>query len=66
MNPVVFLLIPVVIVSVGCTVLFVRGRKPTSLRSGIEDFQREMRALAPRSEDPGPRSRPWLRLARRR
>ena len=48
MSPVVFLLLVVVIVAVGSTVLYLRSRSPSSLESGIDNFQREMQALAPR------------------
>ena len=47
MNPLVFLLIPVVIVLLASFVMYLRGRKPTTLRSGIDSFQREMDALSP-------------------
>jgi hypothetical protein len=46
MNAVVFLILPLVIAVVGCTVLYLRQRKPTSLESGIDSFRREMRALS--------------------
>ena len=32
---------------VGCLILYYRNRKPTSLTHGIEEFQRELKALAP-------------------
>ena len=32
---------------VGILVLWLRNRKPRSLNAGIEEFQRELRALAP-------------------
>lgn len=48
MSPVVFLLIAVVIIGVGSAVLYVRNRTPSSLDAGIDNFQREMQALAPR------------------
>ena len=47
MNPLVFLLIPVVIVLLASLFMWLRGRKPTTLRSGIDGFQREMDALSP-------------------
>jgi hypothetical protein len=49
-NPVAFLLIAVVISVVGSLVLYLRSRTPSSLESGIDNFQREMQALAPRDE----------------
>jgi hypothetical protein len=32
---------------VGGIFLYLRNRKPTSLNAGIEEFQRELKALAP-------------------
>ncbi|MCX7619376.1 MAG: hypothetical protein N2037_00850 [Acidimicrobiales bacterium] len=46
MSNVSFLLIVVVISVVGSLFLWLRSRKPTSLMSSIEEFQREMGALA--------------------
>jgi len=43
----IFLAIPLVIIAIGGVVLWVRHHKPTSVESGIESFQREMRALSP-------------------
>lgn len=60
MSAVAFLLIAVVISVVGCTVLYLRNRAPSSLEAGIETFRREMQALAPRDEQPPPR-RWWKR-----
>ena len=56
----VFLLIAVVISVVGSTVLYMRSRTPSSLDSGIDNFRREMQALAPRDDQPPPR-RWWKR-----
>ena len=47
MSPLAFLAIPLVIVTVGCLWLWARSRRPYTLDSGIDDFQREMRALSP-------------------
>lgn len=47
MSALVFLAIPVVIIAVGVLLLWLRHRKPTSLHSGVEAFQREMKALSP-------------------
>jgi len=52
-----FLLIPVVGITVGCLVIWVRGRKPNTLESGIDSFQREMHALSPEEERAERRSR---------
>jgi len=41
---------------IGGAVLYLRNRKPTSLNHGIEEFQRELKALAPeRRSAPGDR-----------
>ena len=55
MSPVAFLLLAVVISVVGSAVLYLRSRTPTSLEAGIDNFQREMQALAPRDEVAPPR-----------
>ena len=47
MTALIFLAIPLVIIAIGGSVLYLRHRKPTSVESGIESFQREMRALSP-------------------
>jgi hypothetical protein len=60
MNAVAFLLIAVVISVVGSTVLYLRHRTPSSLESGIDNFRREMQALAPRDGAEPPR-RWWKR-----
>ena len=60
MNAVAFLMIAVVISVVGSAVLYLRSRTPSSLESGIDNFRREMEALAPRDEQPSAR-RWWKR-----
>ena len=50
MGAVAFLMIAVVISVVGGLVLYLRNRTPTGLDSGIDNFRREMQALAPRDE----------------
>jgi hypothetical protein len=64
-SAVVFLLIALVISVVGTMVVVVRNRTPRSLDSGIDDFRREMQALAPRGGDghDGRRSRSRSRRA---
>jgi len=52
MSALVFLLIVVVVSAVGSLILWLQHRSPSTLESGIEAFQREMRALAP-PEDQG-------------
>jgi hypothetical protein len=56
-DPIAFLMIAVVISVVGSLVLYLRSRTPTSLDSGIDNFRREMQALAPRDEEPAHRRR---------
>lgn len=51
MNAAVFLLIAVAIAVIGSFVAFLRNRTPASLDSGIDDFRREMQALAPRPDE---------------
>lgn len=52
-----FLLIALVLSAIGVLVLWVRNRDNTSLDSGVEEFQREMRALAPDRRDDERRKR---------
>ncbi|MBI2710263.1 MAG: hypothetical protein HYX34_11300 [Actinobacteria bacterium] len=58
MSVYVYLVVPVLVVAAWCVYLWLRQRQPTSLESGIEDFQREMRALAPDPDAPSARRRP--------
>ena len=60
MTPIAFLLLALVISVVGSAVLYLRSRTPSSLESGIDNFRREMQALAPRDEI-GPQRRWWKR-----
>jgi hypothetical protein len=60
MGTTVFLLIAVVISVGGSAVLYLRNRTPSSLESGIDDFRREMQALAPR-DGQVPQRRWWKR-----
>jgi hypothetical protein len=53
-------MIAVVISVVGCGLLYLRNRTPSSLEAGIDNFRREMQALAPRDEQEPPR-RWWRR-----
>ena len=48
MSGLVFLLIAIAISVVGSMLLYSRHRAPTSMEHGVTEFQREMRALAPR------------------
>ncbi len=47
----------VIIVVVGVSVLAYRNRSARGIESGISSFRRELRALAPESDEP-PRARP--------
>ena len=42
-----FLLVAVVVSAVGTFVLWMRNRDTATLDQGVEEFQREMRALSP-------------------
>jgi hypothetical protein len=55
MSPFVFLLVPVVIIVLASFLLWVRGRQPTNMHSGIQGFEQEMRALSPDSQARKPR-----------
>jgi hypothetical protein len=54
---VVFLLLALAISVVGSVVAYLRSRSSASLDVGIDDFRREMRAIAPRGEGERRRSR---------
>ena len=50
MSNLIYLLLAVAISVLGCLVLWLRHRHPRGLEAGIDEFSRELRALAP---DPG-------------
>ena len=52
MNGLMFLLIAVALSIGGSLILYLRHRDPTSLDHGVDEFQREMRALAPEQQPP--------------
>jgi hypothetical protein len=52
-----FLLIAVVVSVVGTLVIWMRNRGSTSVDHGVEEFQREMRALSPDKRDDDRRRR---------
>jgi hypothetical protein len=56
-NALVFLLIALVLSGIGSAVLVLRNRRPTSVESGIDEFRREMNALAPPDRPRRPRQR---------
>lgn len=47
MSALIFLFLALVISGVGSLVLVLRNRRPSSVGSGVDEFQREMNALAP-------------------
>ena len=65
MTNLVYLGMAVVLSLVGCTVLWLRNRRPRSMEHSIKEFSRELHALAPDglSEEaarrPRARSRGW-------
>ena len=46
-----FLLIAVIVSAIGVLVLWLRNRDSASVDSGVDEFRREMRALAPHERD---------------
>lgn len=65
MTPAVYLLVAVGIVVVVLVALWALNRQPRSIESGIEEFRREMNALAPEREDPSPTAERPRRAGRR-
>lgn len=55
MSALVFLFIALVLSGIGSAVLVMRNRRPTSVESGIDEFRREMNALAPPDRPRRPR-----------
>ncbi|HEY3703355.1 MAG TPA: hypothetical protein VGL32_13920 [Acidimicrobiales bacterium] len=53
MTNLLYVAVPVVLVLLVSVVMAARGRRPTSVESGVEEFSRGLRALAP--EDVGSR-----------
>ena len=54
MSNLLWVLVPLVVSLVVAGALVYRARKPRSLEHGIDEFQRELRALAPRRNEEGP------------
>jgi hypothetical protein len=54
MSAIVFLVIALAIACLGSLIAYMRNRSsnPSSVESGIDDFRREMNALAPRPDGP--------------
>jgi hypothetical protein len=51
MGVLIFLLVPLAVIVIGSLVLTVANHKPRSMRSSMDAFQREMKALSPESEE---------------
>ena len=47
MSNLLYLLIALVLSGIGWVLLWLRHRQPTSMEYGIDEFNRELRALAP-------------------
>jgi len=50
MSNLVYLLVAVGLSVIGSLVVYYRHRRPKSLESGIDEFSRELRALAPKRD----------------
>jgi hypothetical protein len=50
MGVLLFLLVPLAVIIVGSLVLTAVNHKPQSMRSSMDSFQREMKALSPEDE----------------
>ena len=55
MSNLLYLGFAVVLSAIGVLWIYLRNRKPTSLNAGIEEFQRELKALAPERRPEGGR-----------
>lgn len=64
MSALAFLLVVVVVCTIGGLVLWVQHRQPNTLESGLDAFRREMDALAPPEDASQPRVRRAKRPAR--
>lgn len=53
MSNLLWVLVPLLVAVVVAGGLVYRARKPPSLEHGIDEFQRELRALAPRRDEEG-------------
>ncbi len=51
MGVLLFLLVPLVVIVIASAVLTLVNRKPQSMKSSMESFQREMKALSPDDEE---------------
>jgi len=50
MSILLFLLVPLLVIVAGSFVLVLRQRKPQGMRSSIEGFQQQMKALSPEND----------------
>ncbi len=50
-----YLVLAAVLIVVGVSVVLLRNRRPTSMNSSIEEFEKGLRAIAPESEPGAPR-----------
>ena len=48
MSSLVYLFVALALATMGSLILWYRHRRPRSLESGIDEFSRELRALAPK------------------
>lgn len=53
MTNLLYVVIPVVLVLLAFGAMAARGRRPRSLEAGVEEFSRELRALAPEYRSQG-------------
>jgi hypothetical protein len=51
MGVLVFLLVPLAVIVIGSLVLTAVNHKPQSMKSSMNSFQREMKALSPEAEE---------------
>jgi hypothetical protein len=47
MGNLLYLIGAVIAIAIICSILYLRNRRPSSVDSGIDSFQRELRALSP-------------------
>ena len=61
MSGLIFLIVALLLSVVGSVALWLRHREPTSVERSVDDFTREMHALAPPHRPGGERPRPERR-----
>lgn len=57
MSNLLYLLAAAVLSGIGCIIIWLRHRKPSGLEAGIEEFSRELKALAPDEQQRSQRGR---------